>query len=293
MAQSDAGSLHVAHALGTHILRFVALWNFLRYNNQATRLRPDHSRSSAVMAYNMTTKRKSDNELGHASKRLRSDYSTTITILVGHDERPFIVHQDLICSASKFFEKACSGTWRKSRNEPITMKETDADVFRVYVEKLYSPSIDLNDLYTSLKVDQRHANGTDTYSKLPSARDLSRLWAFGDYVQDHTFQNVAIDALVDRPYPSSFSTAEWVAHNVSGDSPLVRLIVDTLAMRLKRRPHLVGRLKSRLPASFLVMLLKATLNSQRPVIPYLADKCKYHVHPDGTEKCVNAAPASR
>ncbi|KAK3115217.1 hypothetical protein LTR53_005674 [Teratosphaeriaceae sp. CCFEE 6253] len=241
------------------------------------------------MAYNMTTKRKSDNELGHASKRL----STTITILVGQEERLFTVHQDLICGASKFFETACSGTWRKCRNDPITMKETDADVFRVYVDKLYSPSVDLCDLDTSLKADRREANGTGTYLKLPSACDLFRLWAFGDYVQDHTFQNAAIDVLVDWPYSTFIHTAEWVAHNVSGDSPLVRLKVDALAIRLKRRPHLVGRLNSRLPASFLVMLLKATLKSQRPVIPYLADKCKYHVHPDGTEKCVNAAPASR
>ncbi|TKA66527.1 hypothetical protein B0A55_10252 [Friedmanniomyces simplex] len=239
----------------------------------------------------MATKRKSDGSDGGVSKQLRSNYNATITVLVGPSEASFTVHKDLICRNSKFFEKACSGDWKEARERTVRLAGTNASFFQIYVEKLYFPTANLYDnTADALRPSAKPFLVMDRNEVL---FQLCQIWALGDYLQDHGFQNAVVDTLAmnaAQEVPSG-STVEWVVGNTSTDSPLRKWLVNALIPYLTSAPlaaALLEELTGKLPADFLMLLLKLRVKSLpasvRGPAP-LGDKCMYHVHPEGTAKC--------
>lgn len=46
--------------------------------------------------------------LSHTNALRSYNYNDTISVLVGSEERSFVVHKDVVCASSKFFRTACS-----------------------------------------------------------------------------------------------------------------------------------------------------------------------------------------
>ncbi|KAK5679361.1 hypothetical protein LTS10_008176 [Elasticomyces elasticus] len=242
----------------------------------------------------MANKRKHDGSDDGPSKFLRSNYNATIRVLVGDCQAPFTVHQDLLCRHSGFFEKACSGEWKEARERTVRLNESDATSFQVYLNHLYSPHFDLNQLMCEI------VSGDSPKSTVSNAPEvlfqLCKLWSFGDFVQDHDFQNDVIDAMQYNITTALTAVSpglmlEWVISNTTSDSPLRKWLALALAPHLKASAHtvtLLDELTGKLPADFLMDLLKARAaslptNTKCASVP--GDKCRFHVHPEGTPKC--------
>lgn len=71
---------------------------------------------------------------------LRSSYSDILTVLVGHDEQRFTVHQDVICTQSGFFKAACAHGWKEAEEKIVRLPEVEAAFFEAYLERLYDSS---------------------------------------------------------------------------------------------------------------------------------------------------------
>ncbi|KAK5717188.1 hypothetical protein LTR15_009077 [Elasticomyces elasticus] len=221
----------------------------------------------------------------------------------GSDDRPseFLRHRSLctkICSAATpdFFEKACSGEWKEARERTVRLNESDATSFQIYLNHLYSPHFDLNSLMCDI------VSGGTTKSTVSNAPEvlfqLCKLWSFGDFVQDHGFQNDVIDAMQHNITTALTAVSlslmlEWVIGHTTSDSPLRKWLAHVMAPHLKASPQtvtLLDELTGKLPAKFLMDLLKARAASlptnTKSVSPPAGGKCRFHVHPEGTAKCV-------
>ncbi|KAK5679360.1 hypothetical protein LTS10_008175 [Elasticomyces elasticus] len=243
----------------------------------------------------MAAKRPAEDKADGPRKRQRSNYSATLTILVGPEETSFTVHQDRLCSTSEFFKKACTGEWLESKERVIRLADVDATIFQIYVEGLYFPSSDLKEMLTDHPVDgvkepvnlrgckQRHVETT---------LQVCDLWALGDYLQDYAIQNKAMNLLEGAVGWKSFGSVRimtWLAAHTTSTSRLAKYLrssfvevllesttvdVDAVLTAFKDGEH-------KLPADVLVDLLKEVLSPTHDV-PVCAT---YRVHPEGTETC--------
>ena len=59
-------------------------------------------------------------------------------VLVGLEETPFIIHQDVICTKSKFFKAACSGEWCERREGVIRLADSEPLIFHANSNWVYS-----------------------------------------------------------------------------------------------------------------------------------------------------------
>lgn len=75
------------------------------------------------------------------TKRPRYDYNDTISVLIGSEERRFVVHKDVICSSSKFFKAACSANWKEGQEGIVRLPTAKPPVFEMYMDWLYFSEI--------------------------------------------------------------------------------------------------------------------------------------------------------
>ncbi|KAH8813257.1 hypothetical protein F5884DRAFT_330533 [Xylogone sp. PMI_703] len=62
--------------------------------------------------------------------------SSIITIVVGHEQRLFAAHEDVLC-VSPFFQAACRGQFMESTNKRITLPDEEPEIFSSVLEYLY------------------------------------------------------------------------------------------------------------------------------------------------------------
>ncbi|KAK5691952.1 hypothetical protein LTR97_011123 [Elasticomyces elasticus] len=251
----------------------------------------------------MATKRPADDDTGAARKRPRRNYGDTIVVLVGINETSFTVHQDLLCRSSCFFKTALAGDWLESREGIFRLAETNADAFRTYVDTLYTPSVHLRDLVD--EAPPRFSVEDTLKAKLKAAfaqrventLQLCHMWALGDYLQDHRFQNKIIDTLGEQPIELFRHAAImiWASANTTVGSPLARFLVNAFAPSLEDTTDacaVLDELTDKLPADLLIQLLKAKVSPE--TIDGKAKLCAaYHVHPDGIDRCDGSVDSTR
>ncbi|KAK4902119.1 hypothetical protein LTR27_001021 [Elasticomyces elasticus] len=93
-------------------------------------------------------------------------------------EEVFHIHDELLCSGSLFFKVALRPEWREGRERAVKLPEEDPDVFRGYMQYLYTG-------YVSCTTET--AAG---YHK------LVELWVLGDHLLASTLQNQVIDCIL-------------------------------------------------------------------------------------------------
>lgn len=143
----------------------------------------------------------------------RFDFTETIIICAGEEQKEFTVHKNVLTtSSSKFLRRMLSKDWRETRENRLRLPEARPVVLEVYLHWLYTGNVVLG--LTSADAD------TVVYVEL---------YILGDYLNDMVFCEAIVDGLVGisrgpkHVLPSS--TAVHLAWSkMSADSPLRAVI---------------------------------------------------------------------
>lgn len=150
------------------------------------------------MAPGKTLARLNNSPPTNPTKRRKIDFSegSTITVVVGSEQQKFIVHRDVLTKSSTFFQCAIKPSWTRSRDRQIKMPDQDVTAFEIYINWLYSGTIDLwkdGDVTSTYKNDRGK-----TYEEEGSRYfRIIHSFVLGDYVNDDGFCNALIDSFFD------------------------------------------------------------------------------------------------
>ncbi|KAI9696023.1 MAG: hypothetical protein M1836_005854 [Candelina mexicana] len=151
---------------------------------------------------------------------------TIVTVRVGLDAEPFLIHKDLLCFYSSYFRGALEGTFREARENTVLLSDDSVDVFRSFFGWLYTQQFQPSD-------------GQDlTISK------LARIYVFADKIGATVLKNQIIDSINlvhSRPKGelADNETIDHVFEHTPASSPLRQLLVDQYAYDVD--PVLLGR----------------------------------------------------
>lgn len=200
-----------------------------------------------------------------------------ITVHVGSEKVALHVHEGLICAHSPFFKAAMSNSWTEAQARVIELPEDDFVIVAIYLQFLYCRKLFYKEDKGDLPAYHTEINR------------LTRLYIFGEKIQDSTFTDTIIDAFITRskttcdgiiPFPGP-PIIELVYANTVETSPLRRLLVDHYAWHANEKFGLSG-----VPTEY-VRDLAVALLKVRPLPGGVApdrgtDTCIYHQHGDGT-----------
>lgn len=139
--------------------------------------------------------------------------TTTVNIIVGPEQQIFILHKDLLCETSSYFQAALNGSFLEAKTQEIRLEKEDVTVFKHFQYWLYSRAILMTETSTN---DIEWIVLVDLYV-LGETRGIPQL------------QNDAIDGFI-----SKYATLRWtpldqicrIYENTPENSPLRRLLVD-------------------------------------------------------------------
>lgn len=115
------------------------------------------------------------------------EFDNIITVLVGEEEKRFIIHQDAVCAKSKFFQAACSTRWLEGQERIVRLRDVDPTVFQAYSRWVYSGKISGPNCIGS-------SNASD---KTAEKSLLIELHILGDKLDDIDVRNQAKRMLLD------------------------------------------------------------------------------------------------
>ena len=154
-----------------------------------------------------------------------------VTILVGKDETPFILHQTpLIHKSPAFWADLAAETEEDDDEEPVRLLGIEARYFKVYAHWIYSSQLDIALLGHHRTTAPRPQVGRDAEkAKLDNGElvdDLMRLWTRTAVLMDASFQNTVSDELVrwlvDRRSLTFMSTKtfDFVDKHTGSETPV-------------------------------------------------------------------------
>lgn len=143
----------------------------------------------------------------------------------------------MITSASLYFKTALKGPWRDGER-PLTLEDTDARNFELYLNWLYNSVIDL--AYSSRAESPDDIN-TLTYLKSECMR-LVELFVLGDMIMDRRFCNAVLDAIGQFTGAGAFilhkDIISLVWSKTTPDSRLRMVLIDEFIFAPTRYPKL-------------------------------------------------------
>ena len=154
-----------------------------------------------------------------------------VTILVGKDETPFILHQTpLIHKSPVFWADLAAETEEDDDEDPVRLLGIEARYFKVYAHWIYSSQLDIALLGHHRTTAPRPQVGRDAEkAKLDNGElvdDLMRLWTRTAVLMDASFQNTVSDELVrwlvDRRSLTFMSTKtfDFVDKHTGSETPV-------------------------------------------------------------------------
>lgn len=209
-----------------------------------------------------------------------------VTIYVGPDNEPFVIHRNLITTSSDFFAKALNGSFQE-KDSTIRLSLYTSDLFEIYMQWLYEGASSL---------PQFEGKKGETVPKGRFELFFS-LYELGTFIQDQCFRNGIIDAFIDHvylsnKYPIHLPVAACEALPMS--SSLCRLLIDFYAYgcteawfdsdKAKTAPKEFWIEVGRTSAGLLHRRIDARKNR-----PWMVDRCRYHEHIEGESKCEGVA----
>ncbi|KAK4579963.1 hypothetical protein LTR86_000165 [Recurvomyces mirabilis] len=222
---------------------------------------------------------------GLPSKRRKIDYADYLRVVVGPEQKEFMVHRDIITERSKFFQKAVSTRWYcEDKNKPFELPEDDPEIFGAYLQCLYDNRVDLS------------------FSKeegMISVLEAMRLYVLADKLGDLESMNTTIDCINQQSAKENLipcvSTIEMVWPLLITDSPLRKLLVDFYIYVADATVTAVDRLLG-LPKEMLATIIHETNTIRRWQAGVFTveglkqnasngDRCRYHQHDETCPPC--------
>ncbi|KAF1946600.1 hypothetical protein EJ02DRAFT_430537 [Clathrospora elynae] len=174
--------------------------------------------------------------------------STMVEIVVGEDEvsKPFFVHEELITTRSRFFQKALRKygrdediQWLEGKERVVKLPDDDAEIFAAYVQLLYQDRLPCYKPITATEAGSAlkqavHRTSHEEYDL------LARLYVFCEKIQDVTAKGLLISAFVQasrklredgcKYYPAA-DQIKYVFEGTPDSDPLRQLFVDYYVYR--------------------------------------------------------------
>ncbi|EMC98134.1 hypothetical protein BAUCODRAFT_155354 [Baudoinia panamericana UAMH 10762] len=166
------------------------------------------------------------------AKRLRPNYSDTITVYVGEDEQKFSVHEALICAKSPFFKAACGLNWQEGQQRVVRLCGRQAAPFLIYVCWVYTDKLDK--VLMRKRVDANKVCKTGPPAEHPCILAYAKTWVLANYLHDNVFANLIIDGLRGKfeARPEAMvvvnPTLDYIWEHTVPDSGLRQLCIDHL-----------------------------------------------------------------
>jgi hypothetical protein len=104
-------------------------------------------------------------------------------VLVGTDEKEFILYISIATARSNFFKAACTGSFKEAEEKIVRLPEADVDVFESYVQWIYSGEI------VVLEADELANDKDGGFLR----RKMIRLYGLADALMDIVLQNKITD----------------------------------------------------------------------------------------------------
>ncbi|KAL6716043.1 hypothetical protein ACLMJK_007005 [Lecanora helva] len=156
-------------------------------------------------------------------KKQKFGYVPTVTLIVGPDKVPFIVHKTQLCEASSFFKAAFHTTFYKEGSEnKMQLAEDKASTVDLFVQWLYKKECEL-----SISHPRNQSSTTRFYMK------VVKLLIFADKYDVPSFKEYMLQMFLDHchdadiPWLPKLYVIEFVYDNTCPGSGLRRLLIDT------------------------------------------------------------------
>ncbi|KAJ9610276.1 hypothetical protein H2200_005053 [Cladophialophora chaetospira] len=137
----------------------------------------------------------------------------TIKLTVGpeYDQQEFVVHKDLLCATSKFFERGFSGGFAEGTTQEMKLPEEEAQVFAFFCDWLYRGNNAWRDRSLEAALELWHA---DSF--------WLKVYKLGDRIMSPALQMVAYVSLIRlfNSYESTIPSRDFVFSLFEDDSPL-------------------------------------------------------------------------
>lgn len=148
----------------------------------------------------------------------RPDCWETITVLVGHDEKPCAIHPSAFTARSTFFRAAVEGGFREAKDKVIRLPEVDEDIWATYFHWIYSGEV--------VPLDEEQIEHDE--SGVECRNRLINLYILADVVDDMALRNEVVDQ-----FQANFDkTNEWTCDNIV-------LLLDSTTKKSKLRSLMV------------------------------------------------------
>lgn len=183
----------------------------------------------------------------------------------------------MIRNTSDFFDKALSSEWKESEDRSVSLPDTEPETFELYLHWLYVGNL-------PVKSKEPGHIGNQEYLQLAKA------YVLGDHLQDAQFDDVVIDAMIDKSASRAADGNKWyptgpviacIYNNTPETSQARRLLMDFFVNFGNGDWLHVWSKQEDLPKEFLLDLA-TTLLEKRPraekSIKDKAEPCKYHCH---------------
>lgn len=204
----------------------------------------------------------------------RLDFDAYITVLVGKEEKSYMVHEGVITNHSRFFRAACSGQFKEAQERVVCLPETDPKLFSAYLQHVYT------DRVVIMAPEEAAADkaGTSQYIK------LSELYVLADKLDDLRLRNDIVDCTIQleaavKTLPSP--AAIRIAYEEVPESCLLRKLMRDF-YTCKAHGKWLQKSRSKLPADF---IFGVACSVREGPSPRTRPRCEYHEHSDEHPKC--------
>lgn len=203
-----------------------------------------------------------------------------LSIYIGSDSDPFVVHKDLLGATSALFRRYLS-------EDALTLPDEDPQLFEIYAQWLYARNSKavLKELRAHELVPRDDGSGV---SDQPGADTLFHLFCLGERIHDVKFKNAVIDAYIDatiKGEENPIHLAGWIYERLPEASTFKRLYIDIWCWNSD--VHWFEDLQPRddpltAPGAFWLDVLKKKTALGRNVYdgrlraPWVADRGQYH-----------------
>ncbi|KAJ4378440.1 hypothetical protein N0V86_006143 [Didymella sp. IMI 355093] len=221
----------------------------------------------------------------------RASDSQFVTVLVGPEKKPFVVHRDLLIYHSDFFRAALTSNFEEAKNKNVTLPDDEPTIFEFFVHWLYHKELPTTDnAPTELLKDWE----TDDCADSLKVDNIIYLYVLGDKRGVANLKLATLAGLFQElslyrensflPNPSIIG---YAYENLPVEHPLLRYLVDAHCYHV-RSDYWLRTDVLPYPLIFLMNLMSRYAQFiQRELSAWddhELDLCDYHDHKDKDEK---------